>query len=595
MDFHRLFEILPYQMAKYPQKVALAHKENARWRTFSTKECIDEVNRYSAGFLRMGLKRGDRSAIISHHGSATWNFLDLAMHQIGVVVVPVHFNQSTPHIEHILRDAEVKYCFTDGIDLYEKIIAIRLALPSLKGVFIFEKIPDLPSCQDLRTEPDEHHLAEFEACRRDIGEDDLATIIYTSGTTGQPKGVELSHKNIASNIKSVLSVIPVNCDHTVLSFLPLSHIFERMVAYTYLAVGASLYYADRTDKLPETYREVRPHYFTAVPRLLEKIYDHIYAQTLKGPLLKRKIVRWAIDLGKRYDRIRITDIPYWLQLRLASLLVYRHWRNALGGRIRGICVGAAALDEKLGRIFSAAGIIIREGYGLTETSPVLTFNRFEPGLNRFGTVGIPITGVSIRIDQPDENGEGEILATGPNVMRGYHNLPEETRAVFTEDGWFRTGDIGRFVHHRFLQITGRKRDIFKTSSGKFIAPAHLEGKLQLSPFIDQCMIIGYRRPFVVALILPNFVLLELWCRENQVHWTAPQFMVINPKVEKFFRTVVDEINEDLAGHERIRNFLLIHESWTAEQGQLTPTLKLIRPTIEQRFEAEIEKLYAIPK
>ncbi|MBK6902778.1 MAG: long-chain fatty acid--CoA ligase [Saprospirales bacterium] len=596
MDFHRLFDILPYQAAKYPQKVALAHKDHHTWKTYSTEESLREIALFSAGFLHLGLKKGDKAAIISHHGSATWNFLDLALQQIGVVVVPIHSNQSAPNIEYILRDAEAKYCFTDGIDLYEKIVALQLSVPSLKGVFTFEKYPGTPSVVDLRTEPNERHQAEFQTYKGVIHEDDLATIIYTSGTTGQPKGVELTHKNIVSNIKSVLSVIPVNCDHTVLSFLPLSHIFERMVTYTYLAVGASLYYAERTDNLAATYKEVRPHYFTAVPLLLERIYEHIYARTLKGPMLARKIVRWSLQLGERYHQKRqAVGLLYWFQLRVADLLVYRLWRKALGGRIQGVCVGAAALDEKLGRLFSAAGITIREGYGLTETSPVLTFNRFEPGLNRFGTVGIPIAGVSIRIDQPDETGAGEIQAKGPNVMRGYHKLPEEISAVFTEDGWFRTGDIGQIVHHRFLQITDRKKDIFKTTSGKFIAPKHLENKLQLSPFIDQCMVIGFNKPFVVALILPNFPLLELWCNENHVHWTAPQYMVINPKVEKFFQSIVDQTNEDLVKHEKIRNFLLLHENWSIEQGELTPTLKLIRSSIEKKFGADIEKLYASAK
>ncbi|MCB9282769.1 MAG: long-chain fatty acid--CoA ligase [Lewinellaceae bacterium] len=592
MDFQRIFEILPYQLAKYPQKVALAHKDHHHWKTFSTQDCIDEINRFSAGFLDLGLKKSDKVAILSHHGSATWNFLDIGLQQIGVIVVPVHSNQSASYIEYILRDAEVKYCFTDGADLYELITGIQSSAPSLKGVFTFEKYPDIPSCQDLRKEPNEHHRAELQTFKGVIHDDDLATIIYTSGTTGQPKGVELSHKNIISNIKSVISIIPVNCDDTVLSFLPLSHIFERMVVYTYLAVGASLHYADRTDHLADIYKEVRPHYFTAVPRLLEKIYDHIYAQTLKGFFLKRKAVHWALKLGERFESHRVPGIWYWFQLRIADLLVYRSWRKALGNRIRGVSVGAAALEEKLGRLFSAAGIAIREGYGLTETSPVLTLNRFEPGLNRFGTVGLPIPGVSIRIADPDEDGIGEIQAKGPNVMRGYHKLPEETKAVFTEDGWFQTGDIGQMVHHRFLKITDRKKDIFKTSSGKFVAPQHIENKLHLSPFIDQCMIVGFRKPFVIALILPNFHLLQLWCDENQVHWTAPQFMVINPKVEKFFQALVDEVNEELPGHEKVRKFLLLHEDWTIEQGQLTPTLKLIRSVIEKKFEVEIEKLYA---
>jgi long-chain acyl-CoA synthetase len=585
MDFHRIFDILSYQLAKYPQQVAVAHKEQGRWKSFSTQECIDQIDRYSADLLHLGLKKGDKAAIICYQGSAIWNFIDLALQQIGVVVVPIHSNQSAAHIEFILNDAEVKYCFADGDVLFEKISSLQACLPGLLGVVPFEKFQGSEDLNDAQQ-------TDIQERKADIQEDDLATIIYTSGSTGQPKGVELTHKNIVSNIKSVISVIPVNWEHTVLSFLPLSHIFERMVTYTYFAVGASLYYAEKTDKLQEAYQEVRPHYFTAVPRLLEKIYEHIYAETLKGFVVKRKLVRWALQLGERYQTRHAPHLLFWIKRHIADLLVYRRWRQAMGGRILGISVGAAALEEKLGRLFSAAGIMVREGYGLTETSPVLTFNRYEPGLNRFGTVGLPIPGVSIRIAEPNENGEGEIQAKGPNIMRGYYKLPEETRAVFTDDGWFRTGDIGMIVHHRFIKITDRQKDIFKTSSGKFIAPKHVESKLLHSPFIDQCMVIGYRRPYVVALILPNFPILELWCAENGVHWTAPQFMVINPKVEKFFHNLVAETNEALPSHEKIRKFLLVHEHWTTEDGQLTPTLKLIRFAIEKKFDREIEKLYS---
>lgn len=590
MDFQRLFEILPYQLAKYPQKAALSHREEHRWKSFSTLDCVEKTDRLSAGFLRLGLKKGDTAAIFSQYGSAWWNFTDLGLQQIGVVVVPIHSNVSGTHLEYILRDAEVRYCFVDDIGLYEKAAACQSRLPSLKGIFTFQKFPDLPSIQDLHAEPGE----DLQAAKATITEYDLATIIYTSGTTGNPKGVELTHKNVVSNIKSVLSVIPVNCDHTVLSFLPMSHIFERMVTYTYMAVGASLYYADRVDDLSQVYKEIRPHYFTAVPRLLEKIYDHIYARSLRGPLYQRKLIRWAIRLGESYQSRR-RGLLYWLQLRIAGLLVYRRWRKALGGRIEGIAVGAAALEERLGRLFSAAGVKVREGYGLTETSPVLSFNRYEPGLNRFGTVGIPIPGVSLRIHEPDENGEGEIQAQGPNVMRGYHKLPEETKAAFTEDGWFRTGDVGRFVHQRFLKITDRKKDIFKTTSGKFIAPQHIESRLVLNHYVEQCMVMGFNRPFPVALILPNFPMLELWCAQHQVHWTSPQFMVMNPKVEKLYQQIADSVNEELLPHEKIRNYLLVHEPWSVEEGQLTPTLKLIRSSIEKKYEKEIEKLYANAK
>jgi long-chain acyl-CoA synthetase len=592
MDFRRLFDLLHYQLARYPQKVALAHKHNHRWQTYSTKASIEIINQASAGLMQEGLKKGDCAAIMTHQGSAIWNLLDFALQQIGVVVVPIHATIHARDMEYILKDAEVKCCFCGSLDLYEKVEKSRHQLPHLKKSFLFGPNPEgIPSFQDLLIEPEEKHLAAFQTFRAVIHPDDPATIIYTSGTTGKPKGVVLSHHNIVSNIKAIISLIPVNCDQTTLSYLPLSHVFERMVTYTYMAVGASLYYAESLDKLQENMQEIRPHYLASVPRMLEKMYERILQSKLRLGKLSKRILNWAIALGERFDERKQRNLFYVLQLRLASILVYSRWRRSLGGRVLGIVVGAAPLQEKLARLFSAAGIDIREGYGLTETSPVVSFNRFDPGLNRFGTVGIPLPGVEVMIDEPNENGNGEIWVKGPNVMKGYHKQPEETAAVMTQDGWFKTGDVGRMVDSRFLKITDRKKDIFKTSSGKYIAPQSIENLLKTSEYIEQCLVVGYRHSFVSALIVPSFPVLEAWCEENNVHWTAAQYMVINPKVEELMQSVIEELNEQLEPHEQIRKFLLLYEEWLVKDGEITPTLKPVRAIIEQKHEEKIKQLY----
>ena len=589
IDFRRLFDIFPYQQAKFPNKVALVSKQNVGWKKYSTDECITQINRVSAGLLNLGLKRGDKVGIMTQLGSPLWNFVDLGTQQIGAVVVPLHAQIREHEIEYILNDAEVKFLIVANREFYERVSVVKDKVLSLKKVFTFEKLPNIPSYEDLITEPTAKHLAEFEGRKASIHEDDLATIIYTSGTTGDPKGVMLSHKNMVSNIKATISLVPINNGNRTLSFLPMSHVFERMVTYTYMAVGASVYYAERRETVAENIKEVRPHYFASVPRFLEKVYDSIIEKGNERGKLTRKILNWAIRVGERYDGKM--GLLYFFKLKIADLLVYRRWRQALGGKVEGVVVGAAALQPHLGKLFSAAGIEIREGYGMTETSPVISFNRFEPGGVRFGTVGIPIPSVEVKIENPDEDGEGLILVKGPNVMLGYHNLPERTMEKKSEDGWFKTGDVGKFVHKRFLQITGRKKDIFKTSSGKYIAPTILEQKLNASKFINSSMIIGFQKPFVTALIVPNFFHLKKWCAENNVHWTGPQFMAINPKVESLMKMVVEEINTHLKNEERVRKFHLCYQPWEVATGEMTYTLKLRRNVIEEKHKKDIEKMY----
>lgn len=602
MDFTRLFEILEYQQHRYPQQVALAGRERGSWKTWSTAEVLAERDRLSAGLLHLGLHKGDRIGILAHCGSPQWTMADAAMLQIGIVPVPIHSTARPDEIAHIARDTGMRGCFVSNPDMLDK---IRAAGISPDFFFTFEEQENsdplagdhsaIPMAWNtLLREPDQQQRDKIQYLRDGIRESDLATLLYTSGTTGQPKGVMLTHANIVSNVKSVLAIVPVGPEVTAMSFLPLSHIFERMVTYVYQAAGTPVWYADAVENLPHILPEVRPHIFTAVPRILERMHERLLEERNKSGILKRRILDWAIALGERFPYSGGQAMPadYRLKRLVADLLVFRHWRKRMGGRIRYIAVGAAALQPRLGRLFSAAHIDVREGYGLTETSPVIAFNRFEPGGVHFGTVGIPAPGMEVRIADPDEQGEGEIEVRGPNVMEGYLNLPDETAVRFTADGWFKTGDLGTFEFKRFLKITGRKSEIFKTTTGKFVAPAFVEQQLTLSPFISQAMATGLNRPFVGALIVPNFDMLEEWCRENKVHWTAPQYMILNPKIQKLLRQEIERINEERLGTiEKVRAFQLLHEPWTSESGMLTPTLKLRREVIHQQFAEEIEKMF----
>lgn len=592
MDFSRLFDILAYQQQRFPQETALAGRENGAWRRWSTAELLAERDRLSAGLLAQGFGKGDCIGMLAHCGSPHWIIADAAMMQLGIVPVPVHATARPDEIAFITQNAGLRAFFVSNTEMLDK---VRQAGIQPEFLFSFEPVPGATTWTSLCRAPDSDMAARIKQLRDKVTETDLATLLYTSGTTGVPKGVMLTHANIVCNIKSVLTVVPVNPQVTAVSFLPMSHIFERMVTYVYQAASTPVWFADSLENLPMIMREVRPHFFTAVPRILERTYERLLERRNQAGFLGKKVFDWALALGERYPFAGTYGMPlfYRLKLWVAGLLVYRHWRKAMGGRVRGIAVGAAALQPRLGRLFSAAGVDVREGYGLTETSPVVAFNRFEPGGVHFGTVGIAVPGVDVRISGADEQGNGEIEVRGPNVMAGYWKMPDETAARFTPDGWFKTGDLGRIDYKRFLRVTGRQSEVFKTTSGKFVAPAFVEQQLLRSPFVDQCMAVGLNQPFVGALIVPNFVQLEAWCRENNVHWTAPPFMILNPKIEKLFRQEIDRINDEYLGAvEKVREFVLVAESWTPQNGLLTPTLKLRRGALEERFEGAIREIFA---
>lgn len=599
MNFSRLFEILEYQQMRYPHKVAAAGRRDGEWRTWTTAELLEERDCVSAGLIHAGLHPGDCVGIFSHCGSPEWLVADAAMLQVGIVPVPIHATARLDEIAHIAKDAGLRACFVSNDEMLEKIEAAGVELDHIFSFVPRNAVPGQSSgihyWDDLACLPDEHLRGKIQYYRDGVREENLATLLYTSGTTGLPKGVMLTHRNIVSNVKSVLAIVPVGPESAAVSFLPMSHILERMVCYTYQAAGTPIWFADSMERLPKTLLEVRPHFFTAVPRVLERMYERLLEERSRGGRIKKKVLDWAIALGERFPYAGGQAMPldYRFKRWLADVLVFRHWRKRMGGRIRYIAVGAAALQPRLGRLFSAARIDVREGYGLTETSPVIAFNRFEPGGVHFGTVGIPAPGVEVRIAEPrDEAGNGEVEVRGPNVTSGYLHLPEESAERFTADGWFRTGDLGCFEYKRFLRITGRKSEVFKTTTGKFVAPGFVEQQLNGSDYISQSLVVGLNRPFVGALIVPDFQQLEAWCKANKVHWTAPQFMVLNPKVEKFFQQEIDKINEERLGTiEKIRAFHLLFEPWTPENGLLTPTLKLRREVLADKYAVEIERMF----
>jgi long-chain acyl-CoA synthetase len=593
MDFNLLFDILDYQQQRFPNRVALAgRRPDGQWHTWTTADVILERDRMSAGLLEVGIKPGDRVGLLTHKGSPRWVIADAALLQIGAVPVPIHATARPDEVAHIARDADLKACFVSNAPLLN---LFRTAAPQVSLLIGLESTDGTTQWEAVACDVGDAELERIRTLRAAVDPHALATLLYTSGTTGVPKGVMLSHANIVSNIKSVLTIIPVDSTVTTVSYLPLSHIFERSVCYLYQVCGTSIWYADSIETLPATLREVRPHFFTAVPRVLERTYERLLERRDQAGFLGKKLIDWAIALGERYPYAggRAMPLDYRIKRWVADLLVYRRWRKAMGGRVQSIAVGAAALQPRLGRLFSAAGVDVREGYGLTETSPVVAFNRFEPGGVHFGTVGIPAPGVEVRIAEPTDGAtDGEVEVRGPNVMLGYLGLPEETASKMTPDGWLRTGDLGHIEHKRFLRITGRKSEVFKTTSGKFVAPAYVEEQLLQSPFVDQCMAIGLNRPHVGALIVPNFQHLEAWCAENQVHWTAPEYMILNPKIEKLFRAEVDRISDNyLSKEEKIKTFALLTENWTAENGLLTPTLKMRRNAIEQHFSDDIKRLF----
>lgn len=589
----RTFDILRFQSKRYPNACAVAGREDEHWRTYSIQETIEQVDLYSRALLGMGLKTGDRVVMVPHLASPQWLFLDLAIQQVGAIAVPVHDTSQPEQLRHILEETEAWLCIlsnkTQGAYFFGE--DSSLVFPLLRIVYLNASDTDDNSLKCLLDQAPPESVFDLDALRAAVGPGDLSAIIYTSGTTGIPKGVMLTHSNIVSNLRAIVPILPLHQGKVGLSFLPFSHVLERMAIYTYIATGASVYLLVDREYLAQALREVRPHFFTSVPRVLEKMYDLALAARARQGWLGKRLMDWALTLGRQYTGRHGLKLLYRFQLTAARLLVFGKMKRQLGGRVEGVIVGAAWLRPDLGRIFSAMGVNVREGYGMTESSPVVTLNQFKPGLFAFGTVGLPVPGVEVRIDQPNEKGEGEILVRGPNVMLGYYKQPELTALAIDKEGWLHTGDVGRWSKKRFLKITDRKKDIFKTSSGEYIAPQALENYFRQSEYIEQIMVVGFQRPYLTALIKPNFDLLEIWARENNIHWTSPPYMVHNIKVRQKIDEEIQALNADLPNYQSIRAFHLMHQEWTVESGLLTYTMKLVRSKISDEYSKEIEALY----
>lgn len=582
-NFSRVFDLVEYQSRKYPQQSSLNYFENKRWKGFSTTEIQQRVDGISYWLIEQGFQKGDCVAFLPKMGSPVWMIVDFACQQLGMVIVPIHPTSSSEEMKFILDEVDAKLCIVADIPLFEKIEQIT----SSKAFHI--------------TETQEGFLDSFISPRQDselvkrknaVLETDLLTIMYTSGTSGTPKGTMLTHQNVVSNIKSILPLLPIRAGDRALSFLPFSHIFERTSCYAYMAFGANVFFSDRLENISRDFQSVRPIFCTCVPKTLERMHEILEEQREQKNAFKKMLVTWAMKVGEQFKSEKRKGISFGIKLFLARLLVLSKWKQALGGKIKFMVVGAAALRPEIARLFSAAGVMTLSGYGMTEASPFICVNRPEPGMNRFGTVGLPLPGVEIKLDELNEHSEGEILVRGPNIMQGYFIRPEMTQEVFTQDGWFRTGDVGKMVNKRFLAITDRKKDIFKTSSGIYIAPQQLEGHFTSSPFISQCLIIGFNKPFVSAILVPHWLLLKNWCEENGVHWSSPQFMAHNIKVIQKIQQEVDRLNTTLHNYQRVQKFILSEADWTVESGELTASFKMMRGKMMVKYKGEIEKLYA---
>jgi len=591
MEPKRLFDCINYHLQNTPIPDMMASKENGKWRSYGTHDVKDIVDRLGGGLLNMGVSCGDMSpegrdkiAILSKN-RPEWLMLDMAVQQIGALLTPIYPTINVNELEFVLNDAQVKIVFVNDEDTFHKVISIKSRVPSLQEIFTFEHVANGKHWKEVLNLSTSDAVAKIPAIAEKITEDHLATIIYTSGTTGTPKGVMLSHKNVLSNVMASIKCFPPGEHLRALSFLPLNHIFERMVSYLYLFRGTSIYYAESLETIADNLKEVKPDMFTTVPRLLEKVYDKIMfkGSHLKG--VKRKLFYWAHDLAEKFEINKNNGAWYNLQLGIANKLIFSKWREGLGNNIKCIVTGGAACQVRLIRIFTAAKIPVMEGYGLTETSPVMAVNRYNVKDRKFGTVGPLLEGVEVKIAE-----DGEILTKGPNIMVGYYKRPDLTAEVFT-DGWFHTGDIGIMVEDKYLKITDRKKELFKTSGGKYVAPLPIETKLKESMFVEQVIVVGAEQKFVGALIVPSFPNLQQWARHNGITDLSNSGLIRNEKVIDLYKELVESFNKFFNHVEQIKKFELMADEWSVESGEMTPKLSMKRKVIMEKYKDSIERIY----
>ena len=589
----RIFDCIDFQLNKFPKADMLAGKDNGEWATYSTADVKTMVNKLSAGLLRLGVsgndmtvENQDKIALVSKN-RPEWLILDLACQQIGALLCPIYPTTNINELEFIFNDASIKHVFLSGQDILDKVNNIRNHVPSLVNVYSFDELPNADHWKKILVPVEPYDLVKLEDIKRTVLPEHCATIIYTSGTTGTPKGVMLSHNNIVSNVSNAKNTFPFedNVVARALSFLPLNHIFERMISYIYITSGISIYYAESLDTIAENLKEVKPQLFCTVPRLLEKTYEKIMAKGAELTGIKRKLFDWSVRLANDYDNIKSKGPWYKLQLAIANKLIFSKWREGLGGQVNFIVTGGAACQVRLIRIFTAAGIPIYEGYGPTENSPAISVNCRKKGGTKFGTVGLVIDGQKVKLEA-----DGEICVKGPSVMMGYYKRPDLTAETII-DGWLHTGDIGIFEDGKFLKITDRKKELFKTSGGKYVAPQPIENKMKESPFVEQMMIVGAEQKFVGALIVPSIPNLREWMQHKGISFTTIEDAVNNPKVLDLYRELIDSFNKFFNHVEQVKKFELIPHEWTIETGELTPTLKLKRKVIMEKYKTAIDRIY----
>ncbi len=592
MEIKRLFDCIEHQLKHFPQEDMLAAKENGVWRKYSTQEIATNVNQLSAGLLSLGLsgkdytpEGSDKIAIISSN-RPEWLTADLAAQQIGLIWVPVYPTTNPLELKFILNDASVQYMFASNQELYDKVMSVKSEVPSLKEVYTFDHISGAKHWTSLLNS-DADLLQQVEVIKKEIPVDQVATFIYTSGTTGTPKGVMLTHRSIYFNLQSGKKSFPFPDapDQKVLSFLPLNHIFEKVASYIYMYSGMSIYYAESLETIGDNLKEIHPDGFSTVPRLLEKVFEKIMTtgETLTG--VKRKLFFWAVGLAEQYDNIKEGSWWYRTQLKLANKLIFSKWREALGGNVKFIVTGGAACQVKLLRIFNAAQIPVYEGYGPTENSPIISINLRTPGGTKYGTVGHVISGVEYKLE-PD----GEICVAGPSVMLGYYKRPDLTAETII-NGWLHTGDIGEIIDGKYLKITDRKKELFKTSGGKYVAPQPIENKMKESPFIEQIVLIGDNHRFVSALIVPSFAKLKEWAKQHGIEYTTNEEIIKNNMVLAMITDIVDEYNKLFNQVEQVKKFTLIPREFSIDKQEMTPKLSIRRKNIIANFEKEIEAMY----
>jgi long-chain acyl-CoA synthetase len=586
-DVTRIFDLLPhYKQSFKPKDDVLAGKDNGSWVKYSIDDYISHADNISYGLLQLGIKPGENIATIS--GSRPeWNLVDMGIQQAGAIHVPIYPTISESDYKYILEHAEVKVIFVSGRDTYRKIEHLVGDLKGLIAVYAFKETEGVKHLDELIAIGKANtQLAKVTEIKASIKPDDMVTVIYTSGTTGNPKGVMLSHANIVSNFKEVKDIPPFGEEGRALSYLPLCHIYERMLVYMYQYLGISVYYAENPATVAENLRDIKPHILSTVPRLLEKVYDRIIGSGRKLTGAKKMIFFWAVSVGMRYELNGARGPYYALRLKVARKLVFSKWQDALGGNLKVIVSGGAALQPRLAHIFWAAGIPVLEGYGLTETSPVISVNNFEKGGVKFGTVGPVLKNTTVKIAE-----DHEILVKGPGVMMGYYKEPALTAAAIDSDGWFHSGDLGRMEPEGQLKITGRKKEIFKTSFGKYVSPEMVENSLKESEFIDALMVVGENQKYAAAIIVPDFAHLRSWCEIKGIPYTSNTEMIALERIQKRYHKEIHKYNRHLGATEQIKSFELLNTEWTVDSGELTATLKLRRSLINERYKSAIEKLF----